>query len=194
MTMGNALPKMSLQDFLAWEDAQPERHEFVRGEVYAMVGARRVHNKVSGSVYSSLLQQLKGTRCEAFIETAKLQTPSGSVLYPDVFVTCDAADLRTEQLFTAPTLIVEVLSSSTQAYDRALKFTLYRQIESLREYVLIDPDTREVQCFRRNPEGLFVLHDLTGAAVVEFPAIGCRITAEDLFYGVEPRADEGTAT
>jgi Uma2 family endonuclease len=192
--MGNALPKMSLEDFLAWENEQPERHEFVRGEVYAMVGARRVHAEVCGNVFASLKEQLRGSRCRPYIDGAKLVTAAGDLLYPDVFATCSQDDLRTDQVFTSPTLVVEVLSPSTQAYDRALKFTLYRQIESLREYVLVDPDTREVQCFRRNPEGLFVLHDLTGAAVVEFPAIGCRITAEDLFYGVDPPAQEAATT
>lgn len=86
------------------------------------------------------------------MQSAKVQA-GDAILYPDVFVTCDAADLRTEQIFTAPTLIVEVLSPSTQAYDRGLKFTLYRRLASLREYLLVDPDTRELQLFRRSAGG-----------------------------------------
>ena len=160
----------------------------MRGEVFAMVGGRRVHNILAGNVFATLKQQLKGSPCFAFIENAKLQTAAGDIFYPDVFVTCDAQDLRTEQIFKTPTLIVEVLSPSTQAYDRGLKFTLYRSLASLREYALVDPDTREVQLFRRGADGLFTLHDLTGAAQVEFASIGCVVTADDLFEGIVPDA------
>jgi Uma2 family endonuclease len=186
--MGQALPKLSLDEFIAWENAQPEKHEFVRGEIFAMVGARRVHNTVVGNVFAALKQQLKGSPCRTYVETAKLQTAAGDLFYPDVFVTRDPQDLRTEQIFRSPTVIVEVLSPSTQAYDRGLKFTLYRGLPSLREYALVDPDTREVQLFRRGDDGLFTLHDLTDAPQVQFTSIDCTVAAEDLFDGIEPAA------
>ena len=186
--MGQALSKLSLQEFIAWENEQAEKHEFVRGEVFAMVGGRRVHNTVTGNIFASLKQQLKGSPCRAFVDSAKVAVEGDSVLYPDVFVTCDPKDLRTEQIFTAPTLVVEVLSPSTQAYDRGLKFTLYRKLPSLREYLLVDPDTRELQLFRRGADGRFTLHDLTGAPSVEFASIGCTVETDDLFEGIEPGA------
>lgn len=192
--MGHALirPRPSVDDFLAWEQAQAERHEFVGGEVFAMVGARRVHNLVVGNLFAELKRQLKGTPCRAFVESAKLQV-ADDLFYPDVFVTCDARDLRTEQLFVAPTLIAEVLSPSTEAFDRGLKFTAYRRLPSLREYLLVDPDRREVQLFRRGGDGLFTLHDLSGVAVVNCASIGCRVTAEELFDGLDlgPAPGEG---
>ena len=184
--MGQALPILNLDQFIAWENEQPERHEFVRGEVFAMVGARRIHNEVVGNMYANLRQQLRGTGCKVYAESAKLQSPAGDIFYPDIFVTCDPRDLRTEQIFSAPTVIVEVLSPSTQAYNRGLKFTLYRGLPSLREYALVDPDTREVQLFRRGADGLFTLHDLSGAAQLPFESIGCTVAAEDLFEGIEP--------
>jgi len=182
--MGNALPKMNLDAFLSWENEQPERHEFVRGEVFAMVGGRRINGRVSFNLAIALANQLKGSPCQVFGESMKVATSDDTVFYPDVFVTCDPRDLRTEQVFTAPTVIVEVLSPTTQAYDRGLKFTLYRNLASLREYTLIDPETREVQMFRRGADGLFTLHDLTGIPAIEFVSIGCTVTAEDLFDGV----------
>lgn len=188
--MGQPLAKLSLQDFLAWENQQSEKHEFVQGEVFAMVGARRVHNIVCLNLATALRRQLRGKPCQPFMESAKLQTNDDTLLYPDVFVTCDPQDLRTEQIFRAPTFIAEVLSPSTQAYDRGVKFTLYRQLASLREYLLVDPDTREVQLFRRGAEGLFTLHDLTGAAQVSFTSLGCGISAVELFEGLTP---EGAA-
>jgi len=161
----------------------------VRGEVFAMVGGRRIHNQLAGNVFAALKQQLKGRRCQAFIETAKVLTDEGNLFYPDVFVTCDSADLKTDYIFRSPSVIVEVMSPTTQAYDRGLKFTLYRRLASLREYALIDPETREVVVFRRGGDGLFTLHDLTGAPAIEFTSIACVISAEDVFEGIEPEQE-----
>lgn len=122
--MGHAPTRTRLTpaDFLAWEDTQTERHEFVDGETFVMVGARRVHGIVSLNLASSLKLQLKGAPCRVFAESMKLQV-ADDLFYPGVFVTCDAGDLRTEQVFRAPTLLAEVLSPSTEACDRGLKFT-----------------------------------------------------------------------
>jgi len=184
--MGHAQPQFSLTDFLAWEETQAERHEFVRGEVFAMVGARRVHGLVSLNIAAALKNQLRGSVCRVFNETMKLQVAEDVLFYPDVFVTCDPADLRTELVFRAPTVVVEVLSPSTQANDRGGKFTWYRRLASLREYLLVDPDSREVQLFRRGSDGLFTLHDLTGAPLVALTSIDCQLPAEDIFDGLEP--------
>ena len=188
--MGQALTKLSLQEFLDWENQQPERHEFHRGEVFAMVGARRVHGLIALNIAASLKTQLKGSPCRAFADSMKLKVGADTILYPDVFVTCDAADLRTEQVFTAPTVVVEVLSPSTQSYDRGSKFTLYRSLPSVREYMLVDPDTREVQLFRRGPDGLFTLHDMTGREQIRLDSVDCELLASDVFDGVEPDPGE----
>ena len=184
--MGQALTKASLQEFLDWEEGQAEKHEFHGGEVFAMVGARRVHGIVALNIAAGLRSQLKGSPCQVFVDSMKLRIGSDTILYPDVFVTCDAADLRTEIIFTAPTLIVEVLSPSTEIYDRGSKFTLYRSVATLREYMLVDPQTREVQLFRRGVDGLFILHDLTGRERAALDSIGCELLADDIFEGVDP--------
>ena len=188
--MDQALTRLSLQEFLDWENQQDERHEFHRGEVFAMVGARRIHGIVSLNIAASLKSQLKGSPCRAFADSMKIRIGVDTILYPDVFVTCDAADLRTDQVFTAPTVVVEVLSPSTQSYDRGSKFTLYRSLPSLREYMLVDPETREVQLFRRGVDGLFTLHDLTGRERVHLEGIDCELLATDVFEGVEPEAGQ----
>ncbi len=143
--MALAQSKLSLFEFLDWENQQAERHELFRGEVFAMVGVRRVHGVVAGNVFASLKQQLKGTPCHAFTESLKVQVADDTIFYPDVFVTCDAADLKTDYIFKRPSLVVEVLSESTPDYDRGLKFALYRRLESLQEYLLIHPDSRLVE-------------------------------------------------
>ena len=107
------------------------------------------------------------------------------MLYPDVFVACDAQDPRTDQIFRAPTVIVELLSRSTQACDRSPKFTLYCNLPSLREDSLVGPDTREVQLFRRGDEILSTMHDPTGVPLLRFASLECSVTADDLFEGIE---------
>lgn len=186
--MGSPLRKMSLDAFLDWEHEQPEKHEFVRGEVFAMVGGRRVHGVVLLNTASSLQQQLRGTPCRVFADSMKLQIGQ-DIFYPDVFVTCDAADLRTEHIFRAPKLIVEVLSPSTEGYDRGLKFSIYRALPSLAEYLLVHPDTGEASLFRRGGDGLFTLHDFSNSARIELASIGCGIDRDELFEGVEAESE-----
>ena len=183
--MGQSLPRLSLDACIARENEQPEMHAFVRGDVFARVGARRVHGESIGNIDIAFRKAPAGSRCKVYFGTTKLQTAAGDVLYPVVFVTCKAPDLRTDQIFRAPSVIVEGLSPSTQACDRGLKFTRYRSLPRPREYALVDLDTREVQLFRRGADGLFTLHDLTGVLLLRFARIGCTVTADDLFEGIE---------
>lgn len=176
----------TLADFLAWEEAQPERHEFYRGEVFAMVGGRRVHGRVVSNLNRELGTQLKGSPCQVFTEGMKVQIGDDTILYPDVFVTCDKADLATDRIFRAPILIIEVLSPSTQAYDRSQKFALYRRLDSLLEYVLVDPDTHRVESFRRTADGQWTFHDMSQAEALEATSLGCTVALTDVFDGVDP--------
>lgn len=187
-----ALPapeKLSLADFLIWENDQRERHEFFSGEIFAMVGARRVHGLVVGNLFAAFKLHLKGSACRAFVEGMKVQVADNAIFYPDVFVTCDAQDLRTEMVFRQPKLLVEVLSASTQAFDRGLKFAAYRQIDTLREYVLIDPDARSIEVFRRNERGLFELHDQTGSPGLQLASIELHLPMGEVFDGIERAAE-----
>ena len=186
--MGLPLPKLSFDAFLAWENEQVERHEFHRGEVFLMVGARRVHARVVMNLARALGNALAGTPCQVFSESAKVSPADDTLLYPDVFVTCDPADLRTDMIFRAPKLVVEVLSKSTQAHDRSAKFALYRRMPSLAEYGLVDPDTRRVEVFRIGRDGLWVLHDMSDADAMLLASVDVRIPMQTLFDGVEPAA------
>ena len=184
----NALtrPKLSLEAYLAWEEGQPERHEFHRGDVLAMVGGRRAHGRVVSNLNRRLSEALDGSPCQVFTETMKVQIGEDTVLYPDIFVTCDKADLATDRIFTAPALVIEGLSPSTQAYDRSQKFALYRRLDSLQEYILVDPETRRIDGFRRGADGLWVLHDMSQDDVMDCASVGCKVALADIFQGLEP--------
>ncbi len=186
--MGPPAAKLTLDEFIAWEYTQAERHEFHRGEVFAMVGARRSHGTVVMNLGAQLMHKLKGSPCRVFSESMKVQIADDTIVYPDLFVTCDRDDLRTEMIFRSPMLVVEVLSPGTQAYDRGRKFALYRRLPSLREYLLIDPDSLDVQAFRRTADGQWMLHDMTDAPVLALACIDVEVPMMELFDGVEPAA------
>jgi Uma2 family endonuclease len=185
-TMSVPAEKLSLADFLTWENQQVERNEFYRGEVFAMVGARRTHGRVVANLARHLGNHLAGSPCQVFQESMKVQIADEAILYPDLFVTCHPADLRTDMIFRSPLLVIEVLSPSTQAYDRSQKFALYRRITSLQEYVLIDPETRRVEGFRRGTDGLWVLHDMSEGSDMTLASIEALVSLTDLFAGVAP--------
>ncbi len=182
--MGVPSEKMTLGAFLDWENAQDTRNEFHRGEVFAMVGARRSHGRVASNLANHLFNALEGSPCEVFHEGMKLQIADDTILYPDVFVTCDHADLRTEMIFHSPTLVIEVLSPSTETYDRSQKFALYRRLQALKEYVLVDPEAKRIEAYVRGADGLFVLHDMSEDETIKFRSIEVEIPIAAVFRGV----------
>jgi Uma2 family endonuclease len=166
MALAEHRPRLDAAAYLAWEAEQTERHEFVDGEVYAMTGARDAHNRVAGNLFVALKAALRGTPCRTFISDMKLHIASADAyVYPDVFVTCHEADRApaADLMKHHPSLVVEVLSDSTGAYDRGRKFELYRSIAGLTEVLFVQADRPQVDLFRLNPaDGLWVLHPASG--------------------------------
>lgn len=153
MGLPQAIHHMTAVEFSTWEIDQPERHEFFRGgvfRVFGMGGARREHNEVSGNCYAALRSHLAGTSCRAYANDMKVHiVQTGDMFYPDILVTCDPRDLAATLEMQHPKLIIEVLSPSTATFDRGDKFLTYRGIESLEEYVLIDPHAKTFEVYRR---------------------------------------------
>lgn len=160
MGLAQTAPQFQFADYLAWETGQPEKHEYVRGETFAMTGARRVHVTVAGNLFAAFKQHLRGTPCRAYMADMKLRVEAADcAFYPDVMISCDRRDHAADLYLSHPVLVVEVLSEGTAAYDRGNKFADYRKLDSLREYVLVDVDARRVECFRLNAEQHWVLFD-----------------------------------
>jgi len=175
-------PRFTPEEYLAWEAEQPEKHEYVNGEVFAMAGAAENHNTASGNVAIALRQHLKGSACRTFMSAMKVQViADNSFFYPDVLVTCSARDAQDPLVKHEPSLLVEVLSPSTAAYDRGAKFSSYRQLASLQEYVLIDTDTRATDVYRKGADGLWVLHPFAGNQAIELTSVALTIPADVLF-------------
>jgi len=187
--MGYAARKaeMTAEEFLAWEATQMDaRYEFVDGEVFAMAGAEARHVMVTGNIYMALRQHLANTPCITFIAEMKVAAADDrSFFYPDVTVTCSTADRQSLQMTREPTLIVEVLSPSTAAYDLGAKFAHYRQIPTLREIAFIDLGERRTSVYRKNTDGLWVLHPFEAGEDVHLASVDLTITAAALFAEVD---------
>ena len=174
--------------YLAWEETQTERHEFVDGEVYAMVGAKLTHNMIVGNAYVWLRQALRGSPCRTYAEGAKLHVvEGGNFFYPDVMVTCDPRDRQPgEDRYAAhPWLVVEVLSDSTAAYDRGRKFELYRRIEALTHYLLVEQDREHADLFFKNERGQWVLQPLMSDDSILIDRLGQPWPVASLYEDVD---------
>ncbi len=190
MAHARSLPPLGANDFLRWEAEQPERHEYLDGEVFAMAGAGDNHVTVALNLAIALRQHLAGTPCRAYMSDMRLQVAeANSYFYPDLMVTCSAADRASDLQKSEPLLLVEVLSPSTAAYDRGAKFAAYRQLPSLREYLLVDIDSRSCDLYRRGEDGLWVLHPSAGDEPLALASVELTIPATAVFAELlEPAA------
>lgn len=153
---------LSSEDYLQLEAESPVKREYIDGDVYAMAGANDAHVTIAGNLFAMLRSHVRGINCRVYISDMKARLEARNrFFYPDVMVTCDPRDQAISTYKRYPKLIVEVLSESTEAFDRGDKFLDYQSLESLQEYVLINTRHQRVECFRRNQEGLWVLQYYT---------------------------------
>lgn len=176
------------QEYLDGELQSEIKHEFIDGEVYALVegGTTDDHNRISGNIYVALHQQLRSQPCEAFI--ADVQLKAGlKYFYPDVMVICSTDDADTPRIKHAPTVVIEVLSSSTRRTDVTTKKMAYLNLPSLlpslKEYILVEQDKCEVEVFRRS-ESWASTYYVVGD-VITLDSIGVSISVEEIYERVE---------
>jgi Uma2 family endonuclease len=187
----SALPKAYLtpQQYLAWERQQETKHEYWNGQVYAMAGASERHNLISANVLAGLHLQLRGRGCRVYPGDLRIRIPAtGLYTYADVVVVCGKPQFDDSELDTLlnPTLIVEVLSRSTESYDRGTKFQNYRSLDSLMEYVLIDQSGYYIEHFVRQAEGQWLFSEVKGAeGVLHLPTLDCALPLAEVYAQVE---------
>lgn len=194
MAMPQTEKRFDASAYLRWEEAQAERHEYVAGEVFAMVGVRQSHNVATLNLASYLRQALKGGPCRVFVESVKTRIDAADCFfYPDVLVTCDPRDRLTPDYVSHPLLVAEVLSESTAAFDRGGKFAAYRKLDSLQDYVLIDLAAGRVEVFRRDAENHWVLHDYGPGEHVELASLGLDLPVDQILEDTEEEGEPATA-
>ena len=157
-------PRFSYADYLVWEETQTERHEYLGGDVFAMAGGSTAHNTISLNIAMALRTHTRATPCRVYMADVKLRVEAASAsFYPDVFVTCSAADAARSNQQQDALLIVEVLSPSTEGYDRGDKFAAYRMIPGLQAVVFVAQDKPHIEAFIRSTDGgLWTLHEASG--------------------------------
>ena len=176
---------VSPEAYLTWENQQQEKHEYLRGDVYAMAGASQAHVVVNGNLFMALSQHLRGTPCRVYLPDMKLRIEAvDAFFYPDLKVSCDERDLRAEYAIEHPVVLAEILSDSIADYDRGTKLTAYLKLASLKEYVLIDPEARGVELYRRNPDGTWLLMDCSARGEVRLESIDLTLALATLFEGL----------
>jgi len=180
--------KITEAQYLKMERAAETKHEFLDGEVYAMTGASQRHNLVTGSTFASLYNQLRGRPCQVYPSDMRVKVAeTGLYTYPDISVACGRAELADENRDTLlnPVLIIEILSKSTAGYDRREKFSQYRRIPTLNDYLLISPTRCLVEHYLRQPDGKWLLTEYNDLAdVIELSSIGCRLALSDVYEQV----------
>ncbi|MBE9143786.1 Uma2 family endonuclease [Planktothrix mougeotii] len=173
------------EDYLAREETSPIKHEYIDGQVYAMAGASDAHVTICLNLASALRNQVRGRGCRVYMSDMKAQIDTANLYYyPDILVTYDPRDRELTNYKKYPCLIVEVLSSKTEAFDRGDKFADYQQLETLQEYVLISQKRQRVECFRRNSEGFWVLQFYYPGSEIHLKSIDFHTPIETLYEDV----------
>ena len=172
-------------DYLSGEAFSPVRHEYVGGHVYAMAGASKAHNTITLNIASRLRQHLRGSPCRAFVADMKVKVEaSRAYYYPDVVVTCadqDTTKAAPRDYLTAPALIVEVLSETTENIDRREKMRAYALLDSLQEYLLVDSRKAQAELYRKRPEGGWEQWIVSPGETLTLTSVGLDMAVEDFY-------------
>ncbi|MGH2344495.1 MAG: Uma2 family endonuclease [Chloroflexota bacterium] len=181
-------PLMTVAEYLDYERTSQIKHEYLGGRLYAMAGGSRAHGVIAVNILSLLRSHLRGSPCRVYSHDVKLQITEEHYVYPDASVGCDTRDRANdgrEDVVRYPKLAVEVLSPSTEAYDRGGKFAIYREKNTLREYVLVAGDRQVVEVFRRDTDGLWTLHPFGPADHLTLESIGFNCPVASFYEDVD---------
>lgn len=174
--LAEPIDDLDTEEYLALERAAETRSEFLGGQVYAMVGASRGHNYVVGDLFALLRAALRGSGCDVYMADLRVRVaPCDAFFYPDLTVVCGKAKFEDEQVdtLTNPTLVIEVLSGSTEAFDRGEKAHCYRQLTSLETLLLVAQNRARIEAYDREESGVWTLREANGLdASIALPRIG----------------------
>jgi Uma2 family endonuclease len=173
------------EEYLKLEELSQVKHEYIQGETYAMAGASDAHVTLSVNLVTLFRNHVRGSGCRVYMSDMKARIESRNIYYyPDVMVTCDERDKAFQSFKRYPCLIIEILSDGTEGFDRGDKFADYQELETLQEYVLISQKRQRVECFRRNVEGLWVLHSYTQGSEIHLASVDFRTSIDAIYEDV----------
>lgn len=177
---------MTPEEYLAFERGSEQRHEYVDGEVFAMSGGTREHSLLATNVAAALSDALLERPCEVHGPDMKIRAGEPKYHYPDASVVCDRPlfEDETRDVLLNPRLVVEVLSPSSERYDRGDKFASYRTIPTLEDYVLVSQTAVLVEHYHRGPEGTWIYRALGPGERLVLASLGCEIPVERIYRKV----------
>jgi Uma2 family endonuclease len=187
----SAIPEsgVTYEQYLSREQTATYKTEYYRGELFAMVGGTPQHNTISGNVFSRLRGKLRGSNCRPFNSDQRIRIADiGLATYPDVSIVCGDLQLdeQDRDAITNPVVLFEVLSKSTERYDRGKKFDLYRHLNSFKEYVLVDQNEPYVESFLRQEDGSWVLNVFKHIdAILPLSSVNCELPLSEIYEDVE---------
>lgn len=190
MSSAAAQTYLTPEEYLAWERKSDTKHEYLRGEIIAMSGASFVHNIITANITTALNNQLTRSNCIVTASDMRVRThPEASYFYPDVLVVCGEPRFEdnTFDILLNPIVLVEVLSPSTQAYDRGEKFEHYQRLTSLQEYMLVSQDEVGVELYRRQETQWKLIEFQSLENVLSLASIDCELILTDIYRRVEFR-------
>jgi Uma2 family endonuclease len=179
------LSYITVAEYLEGERGAEIKHEYVDGEIYAMAGESRRHNRLSFTLARLFEEHLADTNCETYFEGVKVQASRSTFYYPDVLVTCETDKEDDNYVIKFPCLIVEVLSPSTAATDKREKLIAYKLIGSLQEYAIVWQDEMRVELHRRQGEGWLTFFYTQLEDEVEFTSINLQTTVAEIYRGIK---------
>ena len=176
---------LTSEEYLKNEENSPIKHEYIDGQIYAMAGTTDSHNTIAGNLYTILRNHLRGTDCRVYFADIKVRLEKHNCFYyPDVLVTCELQDRETTTYKQFPKLIIEVLSESTEAFDRGDKFHDYQTLESLQEYVLVNSKHQRVEIFRRDNQNRWFYCSYTEETVL-LESVDLKFDLLEIYEDVE---------
>lgn len=181
--------KYTVAEYLAREECSEVKHEFYRGELFAMSGGTFAHALIAANLLGSLKNKLQGSGCRALGSDLRV-APKGLefITYPDVTIICGDPrfDPSDRNAVANPTVLIEVLSPSTERYDRTIKFGFFRTISTLKQYVLVSQHEARIEAFVRDDSGVWIFSDAVGlAANIQFPPLQFAVSLAEIYEGVE---------
>ena len=178
-------PKLTPEEYFDWEEKQLEKHEYIDGQIYAMSGGSKNHSLISVRFIALFANHLEGSGCETGNSDLRVNiVETSDYTYPDISVTCDERDKTTTQFITYPCLIVEVLSDSTEAYDRGGKFKLYRNNPALKDYLLVSSTRIEMDLYHKNENGDWLILTFKEGDKVTLKSIDLSFPIEQVYRGL----------
>jgi len=179
--------KITIEEYLKLEETSQEKHEYYKGEVFAMSGPKVTHNIIAGNIFIGLGTKLRGKSCRPFNSDQRIHIDKNTLFtYPDISIICGEIKTLNDDNWNVlnPTVLIEILSPSTKNYDRGEKFMLYRDIATLKEYILVNSETIHIEVFRLNTSNHWELEEYRNISeVLQLPAVDVSLSLSEIYEG-----------